>query len=275
MNKINLVVVSTIAAFIAVPGNLSGAVISNGSATLNLTEGVADGISEFNAYFNDGTSRADTLALPAPGTAAFIESPADPATGTVSLIDPVRPHGVVPAEYPGTPGASRSRQVTNLDFDPANILGTWGASTDSFGTFVSLGSGEQIALTSMQRWTGPFTGSLLYGDFALRYVPGRVGVAALDGTRSGLVLVSNIDFLNSSWADIANATISSDGNTLTISGDLLISGALNVLDPSATIGKKFGTFSLTAVVPEPASLGLLGAGACLLLGRRRSTMGKA
>jgi hypothetical protein len=100
----------------------------------------------------------------------------------------------------------------------------------------------------MQRWGGPFTGVLLYGDFALRYVPTRAGTVDGDETLSGLALVSNIDFLNSSWADLANVSISFTNHTLNIAGDLLISGALNVLDPTAVVGTKFGTFNMTATV---------------------------
>ena len=240
--------------------NLDAAVLVSGSATITLKEGMADSISAFDAYFNASASRADTLSTAAPGNESFVRN-----EGTVQLVDPIRPYGEVPSGYPGSPGGSRSPQITNLDFDPSNILGSWGASADSFGTFVNLGStGEQIAFTSMQRWTGPFTGSLLYGDFALRYVPTRAGTEALGGVLSGLVLTSNIDFLNSSWADLANVTISFSGDTLTVTGDLLISGAINILDPSAVVGENFGTFSLTAMIPEASTWTLMGVGAFLL-----------
>jgi hypothetical protein len=142
--------------------------------------------------------------------------------------------------------------VTTLIVDPSNILGTWSPSNDLAGVFVGNAvRGEQIAFTGMQRWGGPFTGVLVYGDFALRYVPGRAGQPALDGTLSGLVLTSNIDFLDTSIADLANASITSDGHTLSITGDLLISGALNVLDPGAVIGRKFGTISVTTCLAQP------------------------
>jgi len=242
---------------------LEAAVIVSGSASFTLKEGMANSISEFDALFDATRTRAQTLSDAAPGNASFAED----AT-SVRFADPIRPYG-----ESGASGTGRSPQLTNLDFDTSDILGTWGASTDSFGSFVNLGSGEQIALTSMQRWTGPFTGSLLYGDFALRYVPTRAGTIVSGGTLSGLVLTSNIDFLNSSWADLANASISFDGmtNTLSISGDLLISGALNLLDSTAVVGTNFGTFSMTAVVPEPSTWALLGTGALLLglAGHRR------
>lgn len=228
------------------------ATIISGAATFTLLEGKADSISEFDALFNASATRADSLAHPAPGNAPFTET-----ASSVVYSDPIRPHGVIATV--GTPGAARTEQVTNLDFNTSNILGSWGASTDSFGTFVNTvpGVSEQIGFTSIQRWTGPFTGVLVYGDFALRYVPTLAGTVQSGGTLSGLVLTSNVDFLNASWASVANASISFSGDTLSISGDLLISGALNVLDPTAVIGEKFGTFSMTAlVVPEP-SRGLL------------------
>jgi hypothetical protein len=125
----------------------------------------------------------------------------------------------------------------------------------------------------MQRWTGPFTGVLLYGDFALRYVPSRAGTTVGGGLLSGLVLTSNIDFTNASWADLANASITFQDQTLSISGDLLISGGLKALDPAATAGEKFGTFSFVgSTIPEP-STEMLGAlfPLSVVLRRRRSS----
>ena len=240
------------------------AVPSCGSVTMTLFEGKAASIGWVDAYFSDSASRSEVLSGPAPGNAPFVRLSGIPGTlgtsttsgvpgtpGVVRVNDPIRTFGSIPMPalpetYPGVPGVSRSRQVTTLKVDPNNILGAWTPSSDDSGIFVGNSTlGEQIAFTSMQRWGGPFTGVLVYGDFALRYAPGRVGQIASDGVLSGLVLTSNIDFLNVSFADLANATITSDGHTLTISGDLLISGALFVLDSSAVVGTKFGTFSLT------------------------------
>lgn len=260
----------------AVGSTASAAVIFSGSASMSLNEGNANSIAWLDAYFNASTSRADTLALPAPGNATINRLSGTPGVtgtstsagvpgtpGTVQLSDPVRPFGEVPIT-----GDGRTRQSTTLDFDPANVLGTWNASSD-FGPFVGSGTSEQIAFTSMQRWGGPFTGVLIYGDVALRYVPGRAGTSTVGGTRSGLVLTSNIDFANAAFADIANATIVSDGSILSISGDLLISNGLTALDPAAVLGTNFGTFSMTALVPAPGAAALLGLGGLLAARRRR------
>jgi hypothetical protein len=248
-------------------------VISSGTATMTLDEGKADSIAWVDAYFSDARTRGQILSDPALGDAPFVRLSGTPGTigasgasgtngmaGRVQVIDAIRPFAQIPTPplpdtYPGAPGASRSRQITTLRFNATNILGSWTPSTDSFGTFVNnTAASEQIAFTCMQRWGGPFTGVLVYGDFALRYVPSRAGTVIAGETLSGLVLTANIDFLNSSWADLANASISLDGDTLNISGDLLISGALNVLDPSAVVGTKFGTFNLAAtVVPAPVT----------------------
>ncbi len=247
--------------------------ITGGTATLTLEEGKADSISWLDAYFSDAKTRGQTLSDPAPGDAPYVRLSGTPGTigtgstsgvlgvpGIVQVTDTIRPFGVIPTPpapdtYPGTPGSSRSRQVTTLDFSPTNILGSWTASTDLVGVFVTTDAlSEQIAFTCMQRWGGPFTGVLIYGDFALRYVPTRAGTVAPGGTLSGLAMVSNIDFLDSSWADLANASITFSNNTLNISGDLLISGALNLLDPTATVGTKFGTFSMNATVLLPTPL---------------------
>jgi hypothetical protein len=248
-------------------------VISSGTATMTLTEGKANSIAWLDAHFSDAKTRGQVLSDPALGDAPFMRLSGTPGTigtssasgtngvaGQVQVIDTIRPFAQIPTPplpdtYPGAPGASRSRQITTLRFNGTNILGSWSPSTDGYGIYANnTAASEQIAFTCMQRWGGPFTGVLVYGDFALRYVPTRAGTVVSGETRSGLVLTANIDFLNSSWADLANASISLNGDTLNISGDLLISGALNVLDPSAAIGTKFGTFNLTAtVVPAPVA----------------------
>lgn len=239
------------------------ATISSGSVTFTLNEGAANGISEFDALFSAATTRANVLSQPAPGDVSFSEG------GTVQYVDPIRPFGEAPLNdaggtTPGAPGGSRTRQATTLDFDPGDILGSWSTSNDSFGFTGNSILGEQIALTLMQRWTGPFTGSLLYGDFALRY------------TGSKLMLTSNIDFLHAEWAEIGSPVINYAGDTLTISGDLLIGEGLFLLDSGAVIGTDFGDFSLTAqVVPEPSSALLLLAGFAGIAGFRRRSAVKA
>ncbi|MFO0912201.1 MAG: hypothetical protein U0795_04555 [Pirellulales bacterium] len=226
------------------------ATIVSGSAKITLTEGLANSVNKLDAYFDATATRSQTLTDPAPGNLPFISTP----PSTVQLNDPIRPSGEVPAGYPGTPGSSRSPQLTTLDLDPDNILGSWTPSNDAVVFVGNTTLGEQIAFTSMQRWTGPFPGVLLYGDFALRYVPGRA-----NANLSGLVLTSNIDFLGAAFADIANASITvSDDNTLSITGDLWMAGGLTALDPSAVTGTNFGDFELSAkLVPEPGSAGLI------------------
>ena len=241
-----------------------------GEAVITLEEGRAPSLGWVDAHFSDSRTRGQVLSDTAPGDAPLLRLSGVPGVlgtsttpgilgtpGVVQLRDFMRPFGAIPTPpspdtFPGVPGSSRSRQVTTLIVDPSNILGTWSPSNDLAGVFVgNTVRGEQIAFTGMQRWGGPFTGVLVYGDFALRYVPSRAGRPALDGTLSGLVLTSNIDFLDTSVADVANASITSDEHTLSITGDLLISGALNVLDPGAAVGRKFGTISLTTCLAQP------------------------
>lgn len=212
--------------------------ITSGSVTMTITEGMANSISEFDAYFDESKSRTETLSDAAPGNAPFVED----ASG-VALTDPIRPYGVVPSPFPGVPGSSRSPQKTTLVFDPADVMGTWTLSNDSFGFTGNTTTGEQIALTSMQRYTGPFNGSLIYGDFAIRRT-----------SATELKLTSNIDFLNAEFASITNPVISIVGDTLTISGAMQIDQSLFLLDSSAVVGTTFGSFTLTATiapVPQP------------------------
>lgn len=245
----------------------SAATIVSGTAKMTLTEGLANSVSHFDAYFDATATRSQVLTDPAPGNLAFTRTP--PAT--VVLSDAARPNGVVPSDYPGTPGSSRTPQLTTLDLDPDNILGSWTPSNDAIVFVGNTVLGEQVALTSMQRWTGPFAGVLLYGDFAIRYVPGRA-----DGNRSGLVLTSNIDFLGAAFADIANASISVVADELSITGDLWMAGGLTALDPSAVPGTDFGDISFNAkLVPEPCStVMILFGGAACGLHRSRSRRAK-
>jgi hypothetical protein len=225
-------------AFNAIQNSASAALyqITSGSVAMTITEGMANSISEFDAYFDATKSRAETLSDAAPGNATFVED----GSG-VTLTDPLRPYGVVPSPLPGTPGSTRSPQKTTLVFDPADVMATWTLSNDSFGFTGNATKGEQIALTSMQRYTGPFTGVLLFGDFAIRRT-----------SPTELKLTSNIDFLNAEFASITNPVVSVVGNTLTISGTLRIDQGLFILDSSAIPGTVIGSLTLTATIaPVP------------------------
>jgi hypothetical protein len=169
--------------------------------------------------------------------------------------------------------AGRQIQSTTLDFDPSNVRGSWSSGTDT-GAFLS--NGEQIGLGGGLRVSTDFDSYLLFGDFGLRYSAGRDGVVVNSGadTLSGLVLASNIDFGNATFANIANANFEWIDGTLTIQGDLLFAEAYAFFGDTAALNVKFGTFSLTAntaAVPEPSSYALLfGAFAGgLALSRRR------
>jgi len=234
----------------ALPASATLYRVTGGSAAFTLTEGAAASIFEFDAYFDDTRTRAQVLADPAPGNAPFVET-----VTSVSLSDPIRPYGVLASITGRTP------QVTTLEFDDSDVMGSWTLSNDSYGFTGNTTLGEQIALTSMQRWTGPFTGSLLYGDFALRRT-----------SATELKLTSNIDFVNAEFASILNPTISVVGDTLTISGDLRIDQGLNLLDSTAVVGTDFGDFTLTATiqaVPEPSTAALIGLGVLLPFLRRK------
>lgn len=151
----------------------------------------------------------------------------------------------------------RVYESTNLDLNPADILGSWGTSTDT-GYFLSLGSGEQIGFGGGVRVTGDYTGILVFGDFALRYSPSRVGG---ENNLSGLVLTSSAGgFANAVFANVANASISFVNDTLSIEGDLLFAEGAALLAAGFPDVQdfKFGTISLTAsAVPEPSSYALI------------------
>jgi hypothetical protein len=238
-------------------GTAAAAPLAGGNAVFSIDEaafGAKSNITTLDAWFDNSRTRTELLSNPAPGD-GFTLPDIDFAVNVGSLPDPDGPGG-------------RTLQMTTLDVDLADVLGSWSPAPLDIGAFVS--GGEQIGLEGMMRWTGNFTGALLFGDFAIRYAPGRTGVVRDGNTLSGLVVTSNIDFANATFLDIANATISGAGGTLSIIGDLVISDGFKVLDASAVLGGDVGDFELTAaVVPVPATLPLFGSAAAALLALRR------
>lgn len=204
-------------------------------------------LNNVDAVFTGTQTRSEVTDLSHPGD-PFSQVQGSQKTVVFSL------NSLTPAVIAGRP----NNAATNLDFDAGNPLASWDAGTD-LGAFLI--GGEQIGLQSMTRWTGDFTGYLIFGDFAIRNAPGRA-----DGVRSGLVLVSNIDFANATYADLANMTTVAAGNHLTMTGDLVYSDGFALLTNDPTdAGVKFGTFEIQALtaVPEPSGLVLCGG---LLLG---------
>jgi len=248
-----LVVLSCLAVSTAAAAEVG---IASGSATMSFDLPTLLGqtpLNTFDAAFGITETRDQLLNLPGNS----------PSASQTWVTNPV-----------GTPSPTgRTIQGTTLTIAPSNILGTWGAASDS-GAFVS--GGEQIGFGGMTRWTldPGISGVLLFGDWAIRYSPSRAGTlaGATSNVRSGLVITSNIDFPSAAFADIGNASISVTGNSLSITGDLLVSDALIVLGfPQSNLGLDVGTFNLSAtLVPAPGTAALLGAGGLLAMRRRRS-----
>jgi hypothetical protein len=255
--RLRVAVASGLALAAIATGTASAAPIVGGNAVFSIDQaafGSLSNITTLNAFFDNSETRSQLLANAAPGD-GFTLPDIDFGVNVGALTDPDGPGG-------------RTLQTTSLDVDLGDILGSWSPATLDIGAFVS--GGEQIGLEGMTRWTGNFTGSLLFGDFAIRYAPGRTGVVRNGNTLSGLVVTSNIDFANATFLDIANATISGAGSTLSVLGDLVISDGYAALDPSAVLGGDVGDISLSAaVVPLPATLPLLGSAVGALLAARR------
>lgn len=211
-------------------------------------------LNSFDAAFGITETRAECLALPGN----------DPGSTVWWDVNPV-----------GTPSpAGRQIQGTTLTVDPNDIFGSWSPATNDNGVFVS--GGEQVGFGGMTRWTldPGIPGVLLFGDWALRFSSSRAGTFAgsTQNIRSGLVLTSNIDFPNAAFGDIGNLRTSLVGNTLTISGDILLSDALIALGfPQSNLGLDIGDFRLTMeLVPTPGVAAALGlAAACGSRRRRR------
>lgn len=257
---------------------LPAATIAGGTATWTVDEGFSDALGWLDSNFGGSKTRAQILSGSTAGDAPYNRVSGQSGTlgtsttpgggntpGRVIVTDSIRPFGEVPLNNaggttPGMVGSSRTRLATTLDIDPANILGSWSVSNNAFGFTGNTTLGEQIAFTGMQRWGGPFTGVLLYGDFGLRY----------NGTQ--LVLTSNIDFLHAEFATLGNPNITYNNGILSIAGDLLVGEGLFLLDQTSTIGTKFGTFSMTATtsaVPEPSRALLIMSALVAVVWRRR------
>ena len=231
--------------------------IASGSATMSFDLPTFLGqspLNTFDAAFGITETRDQLLNLPGNS----------PSASQIWVTNPV-----------GTPSPTgRSIQGTTLTIDPSNVLGTWGAVASDFGAFAI--GGEQIGFGGMTRWTldPGIPGVLLFGDWALRYSPARAGTFAGSTTniRSGLVLTSNIDLANATFVDIGNANILVTGNTLSITGDMLLSDGLIALGfAQSNLGLDAGDFNFTAtLVPAPGAAVLLGAGGLLAARRRRA-----
>jgi hypothetical protein len=231
--------------------------IAGGSATMTFDLPTFLGqspLNTFDAAFGITETRDQLLNLPGNS----------PSASQIWVTNPV-----------GTPSPTgRTIQGTTLTIDPSNVLGTWGAVASDFGAFAI--GGEQIGFGGMTRWTldPGIPGVLLFGDWALRYSPARAGTFAGSTTniRSGLVLTSNIDLANATFVDIGNANILVTGNTLSITGDMLLSDGLIALGfPQSNLGLDAGDFNFTAtLVPAPGAAVLLGAGGLLAARRRRA-----
>jgi hypothetical protein len=243
---------------IANTANAAEVGIASGSATMSFDLPAFLGqspLNTFDAAFGITETRTQVLSG-LPGN--------NPAASQTWVTNPV-----------GTPSPTgRTIQGTSLTIDPSNVLGTWGAVTSDFGAFAV--GGEQIGFGGMTRWTldPGIPGVLLFGDWALRYSPARAGTFAGSTTniRSGLVLTSNIDFANATFVDIGNANISVTGNTLSITGDMLVSDGLIALGfPQSNLGIDAGNFNFTGtLVPTPGAAALLCVGGLIAARRRRS-----
>lgn len=217
----------------------AGTLVS-GNAVLSIDEaasGANTALTTLVAFFGSTESRDECLnAAGVPFTAANLPFPALPAV----VSSP----------------AGRTLQATNVNLDPTDILGSWTPATNDFGSFVM--GGEQIGFGGMMRWTGTFNGKLIFGDLAMRYSPSRTGVVRHGNTLSGLVLTSNIDFLDAAYADLANITITPGANhQFTITGDLVYSDGFALLTGDiGDAGIDFGDFSFTGTLtsdelPQP------------------------
>jgi hypothetical protein len=227
-----------ISALLATVSN-AGTLVS-GSAVFSINQAASAAntpLTTLSAFFGSTETRAQILADPG---VAFTPG---------NLPFPAQPYAI-------SNPTGRTLQATNVDLDPADLLGSWTPVANDFGPFVV--GGEQIGLSGMMRWTGTYTGVLLFGDFALRYSPTRTGVVRHGNTLSGLVLTSNIDFANAAYADLANVTISPVTNhQFTITGDLVYSDGFSALTGDTNDnGIDFGNFTFTGtfaaeVPPQP------------------------
>ncbi|WP_417739485.1 hypothetical protein [Rosistilla oblonga] len=93
--------------FVVAPQVHADVIVSAGTAELRFNEDVSLRISAFDAYFDDLASRSQSLSDPAPVNAGFNDN-----GGSVTLIDPNRPHGDIPLA-----GDGRARQTTTLTIE--------------------------------------------------------------------------------------------------------------------------------------------------------------
>ncbi len=252
-----------ILAMSATSATASAGLITSGQATISIDIDVlsaAPGFLTFNRFYGAPGDQAATL------TRSQMLSPSGPPyPGSPTSMDGME-FGVN-GEGVSSP-TGRVRQSTDLDYDPADVLGSWSASRQYPGLGTPVRGGEQIGLDGVILLNVSSGGNLILGDFALRYAP-----SFANGGDPGLVVTSNFDFLDAPLFLLGDVEITATAASLTIRGDLLMT-ALGYTFFGVPIGTDVGDFRLVAytnatAVPEPASLAMLGLGAAFAVALRR------
>ncbi|MBN9692367.1 MAG: PEP-CTERM sorting domain-containing protein [Verrucomicrobia bacterium] len=181
----------------------------------------------------------------------FDQAGAASRTGAQILADEVQ----ASPSYTGLTYALNGAQVSNLAGRTAKPT-TFQFSPDNLTSHTGV-----IGLGGISRWTvNPLLGGgkLVFGDFTLAYDATRLLVGG-----SGWHLVGNIAPAGTLF-DLVNVTTGTAGNTLTISGDMVVSFEVAnfLLGTPADQGKDVGNFQFAGVtaVPEPSVWALFGLG---------------
>lgn len=175
--------------------------------------------------------------------------------------DPQRPIPAFPAYSPdfNPDDAGLFTQGSTFRYTPGDVLGTESGFLGIAGVLDF--DFDDLATPDDENFV------FVLGDFRLSYE--ETGRPA---TRSGWFLQQDFDF-NSPVFDTTNVTVVDTQTELSISGDLVIAPEILVFlqqfDPDRVMGTFSFTGTPTAVIPEPATLGLVAAGGLALLRRRR------
>ena len=169
-----------------------------------------------------------------------------------STAGPVIAPGNLGAASVAFPVNSRTGNLpTTFAYDPTDFLGDFSGTIEHSGSVLFNADAIQV------------------GDFTIGFDANRVA-----GQASGFFVESTVG-IEAVLFDIANPSVDATANTLDIGADLLVSPefAQVLIDANLTTsnlsGADVGDALVEAIVPEPTTAVLLGAGCLMLAGRRK------
>ena len=260
MKKIALLSLCSFATLLAVQSanaqTIAQWTFENTANTNGLNFGPGAGISPGTIQADNGLNNSVSLASGLHATVATYSTPAGD-------LDPVIAAFAPGASGPGSPGSSAANASPSLHSFSANgwsVGDYWSFTTSTLGY-----SGVTVAFDQAGSGTGPANFGLNYSINGGSFTPFANYSIVLSAWNTTTAQPSSLTFAGGGAFDNANTITFElvDLNTTSINGSTVASGGTDRVD----------NFTVVAIVPEPSTIALFGAGSLaglLALRRRRS-----